>query len=287
MSVSPVEPNTIDISHIVIEDDTPVDNFFSAKLQRLLVEILYSSEADLTIRKPFLADANVGVFYSIHQPPLVPDVFLSLDVEVPADFKQKKNRTYFVWEFGKSPDIVIEIVSNKEGNELGTKLEKYARMGVTYYAVFDPLKQLGESLLQVFGLSFGRYHLLEIKTIEPEAEEIKSLYWLEEVGIGLTLWDGIYEGKQDTWLRWCDPQGIVILTGYERAEQERLRAEQERIRAEQERIRAEQAEQQVQQLQQEKQQTITRLFNLGLTQEQIAEALNLSIEEIHNFVDDH
>lgn len=275
MSVSPVEPNTIDIdiSHIVTEDDTPVDNFFSAKLQRLLVEILYSSEADLTIRKPFLADANVGVFYSIHQPPLVPDVFLSLDVEVPADFKQKKNRTYFVWELGKSPDVVIEIVSNKEGNELGEKLEKYAQMGITYYAVFDPLQQLGESLLRVFGLSFGRYHPLEIRTIEPVTQESKSLYWLEEVGIGLTLWNGVYEGKQDTWLRWCDPQGIVILTGYERAEQERTRAEQERIRAEQ-------AEQKVQQLQQEKQQTITRLFNLGLTPEQVAEAVNLSVEEI-------
>jgi Uma2 family endonuclease len=250
----------------VIEDDTPVDNFLSAKLQRLLVEILYSSEAELTIRKPFLADANVGIFYSIHQPPLVPDIFLSLDVEVPSDFKQKKNRTYFVWEFGKSPDVVIEIVSNKVGNELGTKLEKYARMGVTYYAVFDPLQQLGESLLQVFGLSFGRYHPLEITIVPIENEERKSLYWLEEVGIGLTLWPGEYEGTSDTWLRWCDSQGLVILTGSERAEQERLRAEQ--------------AEQQIQQLKQEKQQTISRLFHLGLTPEQIAEALNLSVEEI-------
>ncbi|MGB3401527.1 MAG: hypothetical protein WBA77_02420 [Microcoleaceae cyanobacterium] len=96
MSISPVEPNSIDISHIVTEDDTPVDNFLSAKLQRLLVEILYSSESELTIRKPFLSDANVGIFYSIHQPPLVPDVFLSLDVEVPPDFKLNKNQNCFV-----------------------------------------------------------------------------------------------------------------------------------------------------------------------------------------------
>jgi len=32
----------VDISHLVIEDDTPVDNFQSAKQQRLLVEPLYS-----------------------------------------------------------------------------------------------------------------------------------------------------------------------------------------------------------------------------------------------------
>ena len=266
MSVSPIEPTTIDLSQIVIEDDTPVDNFLAAKLQRLLVEILYSSEAELDIRKPFLADANVGIFYSVNQPPIVPDVFLSLDIEVPQDFRQKKNRTYFVWEFGKSPEVVIEIVSNKEGNELGTKLTKYARMGVTYYIVFDPLQQLGEVLLQVYGLSLGRYKPLEATVLEHPSDGMKSLYWLEEVGIGLTLWEGEYEAKQETWLRWCDAQGVVIPTGAERAETERQRAEL--------------AEQQIERLEQAKIETISRLLNLGLSQEQVAEALNISVEEV-------
>jgi hypothetical protein len=75
------------------------------------------------------------------------------------------------------------------------------------------------------------------------------------VGLGLTLWQGVYEGRADLWLRWCDQDGIVIPTGAERAEQERTRAEQaeqrveqERTRAEQERTRAEQAEQRAAQL---------------------------------------
>ena len=33
MSISPIETPTIDIDDLVLEDDTPVDNFFSAKLQ--------------------------------------------------------------------------------------------------------------------------------------------------------------------------------------------------------------------------------------------------------------
>ncbi len=41
-----------------------------------------------------------------------------------------------------------------------------------------------------------------------------------------------FEGKQATWLRWCDQEGNIISTGAERAEQERQRAEQERQRAE-------------------------------------------------------
>ena len=47
----------LDISHLVIEDDTPVDNFQSEEQQRLLVEPLYSSKV---LPTPFLAAANVG-----------------------------------------------------------------------------------------------------------------------------------------------------------------------------------------------------------------------------------
>jgi hypothetical protein len=49
----------LDISHLVTENDTPVDNFPSEE-QRLLVEPLYSSKA---LPAPFLAAANVGLFW--------------------------------------------------------------------------------------------------------------------------------------------------------------------------------------------------------------------------------
>ncbi len=56
----------LDINHLVIEDDTPVDNFQSAKQKRLLVEPLYSSwSSDAS----FIAATNVGVFYEIKQDP--------------------------------------------------------------------------------------------------------------------------------------------------------------------------------------------------------------------------
>lgn len=208
-----------DISHLVIEDDTPVDNLISEKQMRLLTEPLYS-QPDVFPAEKFLVAANVGVFYAIKQPPLVPDVFLSLGVEVPQDWREKQNRTYLVWEFGKPPDVVIEIVSNREGNELGRKLTDYAHIGVAYYAVFDPLQQLGATLLRLFERRGSHYQEM-------------STTWLEAVGIGLTLWDGDFEGKRDRWLRWCTQAGQVIPTGFERAEQERERAEQERERAEQ------------------------------------------------------
>ncbi len=210
-----------DISNLVIEDDTPVDNFQSEKQQRLLVEPLYSSQV---LPAPFIVAANVGVFFAVKQDPLVPDVFVSLGVQMPADWSQKRNRSYFVWEFGKVPEVVIEIVSNRVGNELTTKKDAYARMGIAYYGVFDPLAQLqgadqmdGQPL-RVFALTVGRYGEL-------------ATPWLETVGLGLTLWEGDFEGQTGTWLRWCDRQNQVIPTGAERAEQEKQRADAASARA--------------------------------------------------------
>jgi Uma2 family endonuclease len=218
-----IAPN---IDHIVTEDDTPVDNIFSEKQQRLLTEPLYSSWSGPGAERVFMAAANVGVFAAVSQLPLVPDVFLSLDVRVPEDMWAKNHRSYFLWEYGKPPDAVIEIVSNRKGNEAGSKIRDYARIGVTYYAIFDPDEQLQGKILRLYALREGKYAPLKGQ-------------WLPEIGLGLTLWRGMFEGTDATWLRWCDHDGNVIATGAERAEQERERAEQERERAEQERERAE------------------------------------------------
>jgi hypothetical protein len=218
-----IAPN---IDHIVTEDDTPVDNIFSEKQQRLLTEPLYSSWSGPGVERVFMVAANVGVFAAVYQPPLVPDVFLSLDVQAPEDMWAKNHRSYFLWEYGKPPDVAIEIVSNRKGHEADSKLRDYARIGVTYYAIFDPDEQLQTKALHLYALRERKYAPLKGQ-------------WMPAVGLGLTLWRGSFEGADASWLRWCDQAGNVIPTGAERAEQERERAEQERERAEQERERAE------------------------------------------------
>ena len=106
---------TPDIQSLITEDETPVDNLPSEKQQRLLTEPLYSSWTGPGEGRTFLAAANVGVFVQVRNPAIVPDMFLSLDVEVAEDWWRKEHRSYFVWEFGKPPDLVLEIVSNTEG----------------------------------------------------------------------------------------------------------------------------------------------------------------------------
>lgn len=224
------------IDNLVTEDDKPVDNLFSAKQQRLLTRTLYSSwtpppsEEQPEEKRKFLADANIGLFFSPHQPPLVPDFFLSLDVEPHQDWYVKDHRSYFTWEFEKAPDVVLEVVSNRKGEELGKKLRRYATIDITYYVVYDPQQLLSTDVVRVYERGFGRRYRLR-----------KDLQ-LPEVGLSLMLWQGEFEGHTDTWLRWCDAAGNLLPTSEERAVRAEARAEQAeaelaRVREEVERLR--------------------------------------------------
>ncbi|MCP4754430.1 MAG: Uma2 family endonuclease, partial [Proteobacteria bacterium] len=231
-----VEPP--DVSGIITEDDTPVDNIFSEKQQRLLVEPLNSSWRP---GMPFVAAANVGIFNAINQPPIVPDMFLSLDVRVAEDIWLKKNRSYFLWEFGKPPEVVIEVVSNTKGGESDRKFRKYAHIGVLYYVVFDPQHLIQKKDLRVFELHVGKYI--------PKVDS-----WLPSVELGVTLWEGVFESMPANWLRWCDKEGNVIPSGLESSDQANVRADQaeqevDRVKQEagQANLRAEQAKQEADQ----------------------------------------
>ena len=235
----PFEVEAPDVTNIVIDDETPVDNPLSEKQMRLLTEPLYTSwegpperadEEHTGAPRLFIAAANVGLFATPHEDPLVPDVFLSLDVEWHRDIaKEKRHRTYFFWEIGKPPDVVIEIVSNKKGGELGRKKRRYARMRVLYYVVWDPLGMLGEPALHSFELRGDLY----VPMAEP---------WFEAAGLGLTEWNGWFEHMEYDWLRWARRDGSVIATGAERAESAETRAASAETRAASAETRAASAE---------------------------------------------
>ena len=239
------------VDHLITEDDTPVDNFASAKQQRLLTSTLYSSLADVIV----LAEANVAIYHTVKSPPIVPDIFVSFDVEVPENWREKQHRCYMIWNFGKSPEIAIEIVSNRVGDELGKKLAIYEKMRVSYYIVYDPSHHISPESLRIFELSGRRYREI-------------SGHWLEQVNLGLTLWDGEFEGRSDNWLRWCDRDQKILLTGDERANQQQQRADEQQLKAEK-----------IQQT------AIAQFLKLGLSPEQIAETLSLPIDEINRASD--
>ncbi|NJL14256.1 MAG: Uma2 family endonuclease, partial [Microscillaceae bacterium] len=190
-----------DYESFITEDDEPVDNILSEIEQRNLTEILQSSAADWTDRD-FMACANVGVYYAKGQF-VVPDMFLSMDVKYPTFTQDKKTKTYFAWHMGKLPDLVLEIVSNKIGQEDTEKMALYARLGIRYYIIHDPYFYLSKTELRVYELKANeRYELIT----DPH-------HYMPEVNLGIQLWRGVFEQSQGFWVRWCSKNGELLKTG--------------------------------------------------------------------------
>ncbi|MGK7875104.1 MAG: Uma2 family endonuclease [Xenococcaceae cyanobacterium] len=134
--------------------------------------------------------------------------------------------SYVVWQEGVNPFVVVELLSPgtekedlgqtlREANQPPTKWEVYERiLRVPYYIVFD--RYIDQ--LRVFQLTGSRYGELELS---------ESRLWIEDIGLGIGLWQGNYQrAVERQWLRWYDADGNWIPTAEERAEQERRRAEQ-------------------------------------------------------------
>jgi len=206
-----------DTSLLVTHDGKPVDNLFVEKQYRLLTEPLWTSWKP-SDGKPYRVLANVGLFFKYRSPPLVPDVMFAVDADTPADSPASDHRSYFVWVTGKPPDVVIEIVSDKRGREDTDKMKAYQQIGVPFYVVFDPDEILDGGVLRVFGRQVTGY-----RPMNPKA--------FGELGLGLTLWDGVHERMEGTWLRWIDEAGKLIPNAKERAALEMRRAKTERKRA--------------------------------------------------------
>jgi Uma2 family endonuclease len=203
---------------------------------------------------------------------------------VPPNIDGQIRRSYVLWREHIAPLIALEFASGNGDEErdltplsrtdegVVTKPGKfwvYERvMRIPYYGIY----QVNNGRLEVYRLIDGYYQLLELNP--------RGHFPIAPLGVELGLWQGSYQNQTMLWLRWWDEEGNLLLIGDERAELERLRGEQQREIAEQERLRAESAEQARQAEFQARRDAIPRLLGMGLSAEQVAEALSLSVEEV-------
>ena len=95
-----------------------------------------------------------------------PDFYVAFDVDAPAIMERLM---YLPWEAGKPPDFVLEVGSPSTGREdIGSKREIYARIGIREYWRFDPsggdhygAPLVGEELID------GEYRHTQLNT-EPD-----------------------------------------------------------------------------------------------------------------------
>ncbi len=189
-------------------DDTPVDNELQELIPSLLKSILRMLWSE---RMDWFFGIDMAIYSDPDRPPIVPDGFLSLNVE--RVFDESRRLSYLLWEEQVPPILALEVVSTKPGGEYTTKLVEYASMGVLYYVIYNP-KRRRKAKLEVYKLVNGSY---ELQTANP--------LWMPEIGLGIGCERASYDGSIGEWLYWYDENSHRYPTPYERAKLERDRAD--------------------------------------------------------------
>jgi Uma2 family endonuclease len=219
-------------------DDIPVDNEDQNLLPNILLFLLNSIWAH---RLDWFFAVDMGVYHTTGanpRVPVVPDAFLSLGVERKKGGKSR--RSYIVWEEqGVAPIFTLEMVSHQPGGEYDEKLAIYAKLGVLYYAIYNPefwRRDLHQPL-EIYRLVDGVYQL-----------QIGEPYWMPEVGLGIGRYQTVFGNLPQEQLGWFNERGIRYLTMDELANSERQRADSAQTQVDRERQRADAAQIQVDEL---------------------------------------
>ncbi|MEM8639408.1 MAG: Uma2 family endonuclease [Cyanobacteria bacterium P01_G01_bin.54] len=179
---------------------------------------------------------------------------------VPPNLGGKIRRSYVLWQELLAPYIALEFASGDGSEEKDTtplRGDRRSKPGkfwvyeqiirIPYYGIYI----IEQQQLELYHLVNGYY--------QPVPTNARGHYPIQRLEIELGTWQGSYQNQQQTWMRWWDSEGNLLLTGAERADQEQQRADQE--------YEARQA-------------AIPRLLAMGLPPAQVAEALDLPLSAI-------
>lgn len=267
-----VPPAFPDHTQLPESDGRFVKNFQEHPQSILLTDSLESTLQTLHPDGQYAIGQDCGIYWRETDPPErgaeAPDWFYVPNV--PPQLDGQYRRSYVLWREYRVPFIAIELASG-DGSEERDKTPLSRASGavnqkpgkfwvyeqiirIPYYAIY--LIQTHE--LEVYHWVDGRYHRLEPND--------RGHYAIATMEVELGVWEGSYQNQTQQWLRWWDSQGNLLLTGSELAKLERQRAEAERQRAD----RAEQSQRDA----------IPKLLSIGLSIEQVAEALSLSVDDV-------
>ncbi|ELR99186.1 Uma2 family endonuclease [Gloeocapsa sp. PCC 73106] len=189
---------------------------------------------------------NLFIYYERGNPSgvIAPDVFVIFGVP------NHPRMSYKIWEENNHlPNFILEITSKTtQTQDLEDKPLKYARLGVQEYFQYDPTGDYLRPPLKGYSLVSGAY---QEKTA---ASIVEQDYLLESEVLGLQL--RLISSK----LRFYDSKTERLLPSYQEIE---LARQQEQLA---------------------RKQAIPRLQALGLNTKQIAMALDLSLEDINEYL---
>ncbi|NJL46815.1 MAG: Uma2 family endonuclease [Leptolyngbyaceae cyanobacterium SM2_5_2] len=236
MAIAPSQPvlSLPDHTQLPETDGTFVKNFQEHPQSLLLTDSIRPVLDTLHPDGQYAIGQDCGIYWRLVEPPErgaeAPDWFYVPNAPPLLDGKMR--RSYVLWKEIVAPLIVIEFVSG-DGSEKhdqtsplagdeskAGKFWVYERaIRVPFYAVYDVEKALVE-VYELTGNYYQRCHPNE-----------RGHFPIPSTGVELGIWQGHYINQTLPWLRWWTSDGHLLLTGDERAEQEKQRAEQEKQRA--------------------------------------------------------
>ena len=194
------------------------DGEYQAPIYR---EIVGAVQTHFNDRPDVHVNGNTMLYYEEGNPRRVvsPDCYVAFGVDSETIFR---NNTYLLWEMGKPPDFVLEIGSSSTArNDLGSKRDLYARLGVGEYWRFDGTGGdfYREPLVGEY-LQDGEYRRFQLN------HEADGMVWAHSPALDLDLcWD---TGR----LRFYDPSAGIWLLNYLEEHEARQAAESARQAAE-------------------------------------------------------
>jgi Uma2 family endonuclease len=208
----------IELSELLpAEDGKPMESPWHRAATNLLIE---SVAHHFRGREDYYVGGNMIIYYLDPQQAMPgskgPDFFYVRGVT-----RQRKREKWAVFREGKFPHVIVELLSPSTAAEnRQAKKDVYEQIFETNeYFLYDPTS----NQLEGWRLNVGRY--------EPVTPDGHGRLWSEWLEMWLGAWSGVYQEMEETWPRFHDREGNLILTRAETAEAEvsRLRATVERF----------------------------------------------------------
>jgi Uma2 family endonuclease len=226
---------SIDVKLPPTQDELPCDDgepMETASHRQQMILLIETLQPWLDQRPDGYAGGNMFLYFSLaqvrHQDFRGPDFYAVLGVP------KGERKSWVVWEEGKGPDVIIELLSESTATTDKTekKLIYQNQLKVAEYYWFDPFNPDDWA---GFELRRGTY--------EPLPLDGQGRLTSQCLGLALVRWQGIYEGVEATWLRWATLAGELLPTKDEKlnaAQQHAAAAERHAVAAQQHAAAAEQ-----------------------------------------------
>ncbi len=253
-------------------DGTFVKNFQEHPQSILLTDSISPVFQSIHPDGNYCIGQDSGIYWRLTEPvergAEAPDWFYVPNV--PPTIDGQLRRSYVMWQEFVAPLIVLEFVSGNGAEERDktpllrsgqqeTKPGKFWIYENVIHPAFYGIYEVTKASVEVYHLIENRYQLV--------AANDRGHYPIAPLGVELGIWQGRYQNVELPWLRWWDSAGNLLLTGFERAEQERQRAQQEQQRAQQEQQRADREQERAQQAEDQLEQLRAQLRSAGIEPE--------------------